>query len=196
MKVPSACTLRGKRVTLVPLAAVHTPDLYAAFAEDPAVWQWLPFRPPTNEDEMRACVDVWLARGAAGTFVPFAQIDNASGRAVGQTSYLEIQPDHGGIEIGGTWLGVRAQRTGINREAKYLLLRNAFEELGAVRVQLKTDARNAQSQTAIAALGAVREGTIRKHLRRWDGFVRDSVLFSILDTEWPAVKARLESQLG
>jgi RimJ/RimL family protein N-acetyltransferase len=101
-----------------------------------------------------------------------------------------------GLEIGSTWLGKPWQRTGINTEAKYLLLRHAFEDLGAVRVQLKTDGRNTQSQRAIERLGAVREGVLRKYQRVWDGFVRDSVMFSITDDEWPAVKGRLEGLLA
>jgi len=105
---------------------------------------------------------------------------------------MDIQRRHRGLEIGSTWLGKPWQRTGINTEAKYLLLRHAFEVLGAARVQLKTDLRNTQSQTAIARLGAVREGVLRKHKIVRDGFLRDSVMFSIIDDEWPAVKTRLE----
>jgi RimJ/RimL family protein N-acetyltransferase len=115
---------------------------------------------------------------------------------LGVTHFHDIALADGGLEIGGTWLGRGAQRTGINREAKYLLLRHAFEELGACRVQLKTDARNEPSQRAIAELGAVREGVLRKHRRCWDGFLRDTVMFSIVDSEWSHVKSALESRLA
>ena len=115
-----------------------------------------------------------------------------NGRVVGSTSYLNISRGDRGLEIGSTWLGRPWQRTGINTEAKYLLLRHAFEDLGAVRVQLKTDARNLQSQAAIERLGAVREGVLRKHMLVRDGHLRDSVMYSVTDDEWPAVKTRLE----
>jgi RimJ/RimL family protein N-acetyltransferase len=191
MNTPKPCTLSGRLVRLDPLAVSHASDLFASFAEDRSIWRWLPFQPPESEGEMREGIQQHLAAQDAGLFVGFAQIDVTSGRAVGVTNYLGIAARDGGLEIGGTWLGKRAQRTGINREAKYLLLRHAFEDLGALRVQLKTDARNAQSQEAIQRLGAVREGVLRKHMRLWDGFVRDTVMFSILDTEWPTVKVEL-----
>jgi RimJ/RimL family protein N-acetyltransferase len=184
--------LSGRLVRLEPLAVSHTADLFASFAEDRSIWQWLPLRPPESDEEMREGIKQHLAAQEAGLFVAFAQIDVGSGRAVGVTNYLGIAPHDGGLEVGGTWLGKKAQRTGINREAKYLLLRHAFEDLGAVRVQLKTDARNAQSQQAIERLGAVREGVLRKHMRLWDGFVRDTVMFSVIEPEWPTVKARLD----
>lgn len=124
-----------------------------------------------------------------------ATIDRAKDRAVGSTRYLEIRPADRGIEIGSTWLGAESQRTAINTEAKYLLLRHAFETLGALRVQLKTDRRNEKSQKAIERLGAVREGILRKQVVTWNGYVRDSVYFSITDDEWPSVRARLEGWL-
>ncbi|HRJ48186.1 MAG TPA: GNAT family protein, partial [Opitutaceae bacterium] len=126
----------------------------------------------------------------------FAVIRRADGRAVGSTSYLDIAPEHRRIEIGWTWLGAEARRTAINTECKYLLLRHAFETLGCGRVQLKTDARNLRSQAAIERIGAKREGVLRRHLVMPDGFVRDTVMFSILAEEWPAVKARLEANLA
>jgi N-acetyltransferase len=197
LKKPSPCTLNGRLVALVPLADTHAADLFASLAEDPTIWRWLPMGPaPATLDDMRAALAAHLKLQEAGEYVAFAQVCMATGRAVGVTNYLSIAPQDSGIEIGGTWLGRAAQRTGINREAKYLLLRHAFEELAALRVQLKTDARNQQSQRAISALGAAREGVLRKHKRCWDGFLRDSVLFSVTDDEWPAVKARLEAFLA
>jgi RimJ/RimL family protein N-acetyltransferase len=189
--------LAGRLVRLEPLQLDHAGDLFAGYDEDRAVFRWLPQpRPPASEAEMSALVGRHLALRDGGDEIPFAQVSVATGRAVGITKYLSIAIADSGLEVGGTWLALAAQRTGINREAKYLLLRHAFEELGALRVQLKTDARNATSQRAIAALGAVREGVLRKHKLCWDGFVRDSVMFSITDDEWPAIKSALEGRLA
>lgn len=149
---------------------------------------------------MRQEVAAWiagaLAEAAKGTRIPFAIIDQASGRAVGSTSYLDVAPEHRRIEIGWTWLGAPARRTAVNTECKLLLLRHAFETLGCGRVQLKIDGRNLRSQTAIARLGAFREGVLRKHVILPDGFVRDTVMFSITADEWPGVRARLEDFLA
>ncbi len=192
MKTPLPCTLTGRLVVLEPLTLARSEELYASFAADPTIWRWLPTAAPTSEDTMRAAIALVLERQTSGSAIAFAQIDAATGRAIGVTNYLEINVPDGGLEVGGTWLGKRAQRTGINREAKYLLLRHAFEELDVSRVQIKTDARNEQSQRAIADLGAVREGVLRKHRRLWDGFLRDTVMFSIVAAEWPRVKADFE----
>jgi RimJ/RimL family protein N-acetyltransferase len=145
---------------------------------------------------MHAQIAADLEVQAKGTVVLFAQVEQATGRAVGRTSYLNISRRDRGLEIGSTWLGRPWQRTSLNTEAKYLLLRHAFEVLGAVRVQFKTDLRNVQSQRAIERLGAAREGVLRKHMLVRDGFIRDSVLYSILAEEWPAVKDRLEARMG
>jgi RimJ/RimL family protein N-acetyltransferase len=195
VRTPAPTTLRGRLVVLEPLEARHAADLFAAFAEGRDVWRWLPFAPPASTDELEAAIGAQLVMQAQGAVVAFAQTEPATGRAVGVTTYLNIAVRDGGIEIGGTWIGRRWQRTGLNTEAKLLLMTHAFEELDAVRVQLKTDGRNVQSQTAIARLGAVREGVLRKHMRLWDGFVRDTVMYSVLADEWPAVKARLEGLL-
>jgi RimJ/RimL family protein N-acetyltransferase len=193
---PQPTTLAGRHVRLEPLALLHVPDLFAALMTDPSVWQWLPAAPPTTLAEMEARVAADLDAQAKGAVVAFAQIEQGSGRAVGSTTYLAISRRDRGLEIGSTWIARPWQRTGINTEAKYLLLRHAFEELGAVRVQLKTDKRNLQSQAAIERLGAVREGILRKHMLVRDGFIRDTVLYSITDDEWPAVKARLEIKMA
>jgi RimJ/RimL family protein N-acetyltransferase len=174
------------------LTKLHAPDLFAALSIDPTIWRWWREAPPVDLEGMRAFVAATLEEQASGSVVAFAQIELPSGHAVGTTTYMDIRPDDRGLEIGSTWLGKPWQRTGINTEAKYLLLRHAFEDLSAARVQLKTDARNVQSQTAIARLGAVREGVLRKHRLVRDGFLRDSVMFAIIDDEWPGVKARLE----
>jgi RimJ/RimL family protein N-acetyltransferase len=189
---PQPITLSGTLVRLEPLTLAHAPDLLAALAIDPDIWRYMREEPPDTVAGMEAVITARLADQTAGTTVAFAQIDQASGRAVGSTTYLNISRRDRGLEIGNTWLGKPWQRTGINTEAKYLLLRHAFEDLGAVRVQLKTDGRNLQSQAAIARVGAVREGVLRKHSLVRNGFIRDSVMFSVIENEWPAVKSRLE----
>jgi RimJ/RimL family protein N-acetyltransferase len=192
---PRPITLSGRHVRLEPLTLAHGPDLFAAVSVDRTVFRWWLGPTPAGLPELEATIQASLAAQGQGAVIPFAQIDPASGRAVGVTTYLNINRRDRGLEIGGTWLGRPWQRTGVNTEAKYLLLRHAFEDLGAARVQLRTDARNLPSQRAIERLGAVREGVLRKYQRVWDGFLRDSVMYSILDDEWPAVKARLEALL-
>lgn len=188
-------TLAGAVARLEPLDATHAADLYAA-AQDSRIWPYLPVDPSASE----AAIAEWIAAAqrerAAGGQMPFAIIQCATGRAVGSTRYLNITPRDCGLEIGWTWLTPAVQRTAVNTECKYLLLRHAFESWGAIRVQLKTDRRNEASQRAIERLGAVREGVLRKHMLVQNGYQRDTVMYSILDTEWPAVKARLEARLG
>jgi RimJ/RimL family protein N-acetyltransferase len=194
---PHPVTLIGTHVRLEPLGQTHAADLLAALASDPSIWRWMsgPARPDTAE-RMAAYVAAAGEAQARGGLVPFAQVAQDVGGAVGVTNYLNISPQDRGLEIGGTWLGRLWHRTGINTEAKYLLLRHAFEELGAARVQLKTDARNQAAQAAIARLGAVREGVLRRHMRIHDGFIRDTVMYSITEDEWPAVKVGLEALLA
>lgn len=192
---PQPTTLAGRHVRLEPLTLLHAPDLLAALLIDPSVWRWLPSAPPTTLAEMEARVAADLDAQATGGVVAFVQIEQGTGRVVGGTMYLAISRRDRGLEIGSTWIAKPWQRTGINTEAKYLLLRHAFEGLGAVRVQLKTDKRNLQSQAAIERLGAVREGVLRKHMLVWDGSIRDTVMYSITDEEWPPVKARLEARM-
>ena len=193
---PQPVTLTGKLVRLEPLTLAHAPDLFAAIRVDATIWRWWSEPPPEDVAGMWAFVTATLQEQADGSVIAFAQIDQKSGVPAGMTTYMDIQRRHRGLEIGSTWLGKPWQRTGMNTEAKYLLLRHAFEVLGAARVQLKTDLRNIQSQTAIARLGAVREGVLRKHKLVRDGFLRDSVMFSIIDDEWPAVKQRLEQLMA
>jgi len=192
---PQPITLAGRHVRLEPLTFLHLPDLFAALMVNPSVWQWLPLAPPATLAEMEAMIAADLQAQAEGAKVAFTQIDQATGRVVGGTTYLDIRRRDRALEIGSTWIATPWQRTGINTEAKYLLLRHAFEDLGAVRVQLKTDQRNLQSQAAIERLGAVREGILRKHMLVRDGFIRNSVLYSITDDEWPSVKARLAAKM-
>lgn len=187
-------TLAGRVVRLEPLSEAHAPDL-TAVGLDENIWRHMLYGKVDSEEKMRAFVLDLLARQERGTDLPFAVIYLASGRAIGCTRYLEIRPQHRGLEIGGTWYGAAYQRTAVNTECKYLLLRHAFETLGCIRVQFKADVLNARSERAIARIGAVREGVFRNHLIKPDGAVRDSVYYSIIDAEWSAVKARLEDRL-
>lgn len=188
-------TLQGTRVSLEPLAAAHIPGLVEVGLE-PSIWRHLLYGDVDSPERMRAFVEDLLARQAQGTDLPFVVIHQPSGKLAGCTRYLDIQPTNRALEIGGTWYGLEYQRTAVNTESKYLLLRHAFEILGAVRVQFKTDELNLRSQIAIERLGAVREGVLRHHMIRPDGTLRSSVYYSILAPEWPAVKQRLEGFLA
>jgi RimJ/RimL family protein N-acetyltransferase len=183
-------TLTGVHVILEPAADRHVPDLLAA-AQDDAVWEHLPWpRPHTAADVAAMLAD---ERRVAH---PFAQVEASSGRAVGVTTYRDVDERHRTLEVGGTWIGRPWWRTAINTEAKLLFLGHAFDTLQANRVAIKTDIRNVRSQAAIARLGAVREGVIRHQYIRRDGTLRDTVLYSILREEWPAVRAKLEARLA
>jgi len=186
--------LEGPRVRLLPLEAGHC-DALCAVGLDPAIWRWTAGH-VDSPAAMRAYVDKALARQAAGEALPFAIEEKASRTVVGCTRFGNIAPAHRRVEIGWTWFGVRWQGTGLNAEAKYLMLRHAFDGLGCVRVELKTDALNERSRRAIRGLGAVEEGVLRRHLVTSRGRVRDTVYYSIVDHEWPDVQRRLEARLG
>ncbi len=187
--------LEGTVVRLEPLAEDHAADLFEnSGGED--VWRYMPCPAPRTVADTTEWVHAACRAGAEGRELPFAIVDRASGRAVGSTRYLDVRPADRGLEIGWTWLAPVAQRTAINTECKLLLLGHAFEALGAVRVQLKTDGRNERSQRAIERLGAQREGVLRRSRLCWDGVHRDTVYYSILEDEWPAVRARLAAALG
>lgn len=185
-------TLEGAHVRLEPLAEHHAAGLFAVGrqADD---WAYMPRSCFASEVDCRGWVREALAMDDQ---LAFAIVDSISGRPVGSSRYLNIRPQHRGLEIGWTWLGREWQRTPVNTEAKLLLLGHAFEALGAIRVEFKTDERNARSQAALERIGAIREGVLRQHMIVQDGFRRNSVYFSILDSEWPAVKARLEARLA
>ncbi len=187
-------TLHGRLVRLEPLARTHLGGL-AAVGLDPALWEWTYDRVTTRDEFARRIEDA-LAEQARGTLLPFATVLAADGAPVGETRYLNIAPEHARVEIGSTWVAPAWQRTAVNTEAKLLMLRHAFETWGCRRVELKTDALNARSRAAILGLGAVEEGTLRRHVRTATGRVRDTVYFSILDDEWPAVRGRLEARLA
>lgn len=186
--------LDGGRVRLEPLRPFHAEDL-CAHCEDPSVWTYAVER-PRGLAAMQAFIEKAMRAEAAGTELPFAIVEQRTGRAFGSTRYIDIQPDHGGLEIGWTFLGVPWQRTSCNTECKLLLLRHAFERLGAVRVQFKADARNTASLRAIERIGGVYEGTLRKHRILCDGYIRDSVYYSVLRDEWPQVKEQLFAMLA
>jgi N-acetyltransferase len=185
-------TLSGRHVRLEPLSPDHAKGLFEA-AQDPGIWSWMSQRMP--EDLAAAELMVETALAEPGRFA-WAQVDVASGRVAGSTSYYQIVAKHRILSIGHTWLGPDWQRTALNTEAKFLLLRNAFEVLGAQRVAWETDSRNLRSQRAIERLGALREGLLRAHRIRPDGSSRDTVLYSMTDAEWPGARARLLARLG
>lgn len=186
--------LTGKYVRLEPMTEAHIPGL-AEIGVGQRIWDFMVYGDMNSQDDMGNWVRDIMARGEKGTDLPFVVIHLASGRVAGATRYLNIMPKDRGLEVGGTWYGTEFQRTAVNTECKYLLLRHAFETLGCIRVQLKTDRRNERSQKAIERLGAVKEGVLRNHMILPDGRVRDSVFYSIIDTEWTIVKNRLEEML-
>lgn len=187
-------TLRGRFITLEPLGPQHADGLFHAM-QDEEVCRYLAWPPPQHPDETRALIrDAEEQMGRRQSIV-FAQIWNETGQAIGSTRLLDVRPADRQVEIGATFLARASWRTPANTESKFLFLRHCFETLGCVRVALKTDGRNLRSQEAIARLGAVREGTLRRHMNV-RGVQCDTVYFSILDDEWPAVKARLSERLG
>jgi len=184
--------LQGKYVRLEPLAAAHAQGLFLRGQE---VQDWA-FMPRCCFVDLADCKQ-WIDEALTGTGqLPFAIVEQSRGRAIGSTRFLNIRPEHRGLEIGWTWLGRDWQRTAANTEAKLLLLEHAFEALGAVRVEFKADARNERSQSALERIGAVREGVRRKHMFVQDGYLRDSVYFSVISEEWTAMKAALQARLA
>ncbi|WP_406286198.1 GNAT family N-acetyltransferase [Streptomyces sp. NBC_00209] len=191
-KRPLPVTLAGRHVRVEPLAPAHLDDLFAAGGDDDEVWRWLGGPVPRTREDMEAALAAMLANAS---YVPFAVVHLATGRAIGWTSFLDVDAAHERLEIGSTWYGRAYWRSAVNTETKLLLLTHAFEDLGMGRVQLKTDHLNERSQKAIARLGARHEGVLRRHRRRPDGSWRDTVYFSLLADEWPEAKARLAARL-
>lgn len=183
-------TLEGRHVRLVPLSSDHLQPL-CEVGLDEELWQWIP-NPVRSRDEMARYVQDALDGQARGEMLPFATIECAGGTVVGSTRFGNISLPNRRLEIGWTWLSRPWQRTVINTEAKLLMLRHAFDELGCHRVEFKTDALNTRSRRAILRLGATEEGVFRKHVVTANGRLRDTVYFSITDDEWPQVEARLE----
>lgn len=188
-----AVTLSGKHIRLEPLRYDHAGALLAV-AQAPEIWTWMSALPVTT-DSMEAWIAEALAAQERGLEYPFAVLQLAGDRLVGSTRYMEVQAASKGVEIGWTWYAPDTWGTVVNPEAKYLLLQHAFEQWGAIRVQLKTDLKNVRSQAAIRKLGARYEGILRSHRIRRDGTIRDTVMFSIIREEWPRVKAALEERI-
>ena len=199
-KLAEACgqplRLEGKFVRLEPLRQEHGPLLWviAKNALDD-LFRWIPYSMRSSEDFERAVANT-LEEQERGQSVAFVTLERSSWRVIGTTRFMNIDVANRRVEIGSTWIAPAWQRTAVNTEAKYLMLRHAFEEWQCIRVELKTDALNQRSRNAILGLGAKEEGTLRHHVVTWTGRLRDSVYFSILDSEWPAVKAGLEAKLA
>lgn len=191
---PKPVLLEGRHVRLEPLERRHLAPLIAA-AKDPEVFQFFLTPPLGQAGEMEKWLADYERALAAGVDVGFATVRRSDNRVVGSTRYLDIRRGSRGLEIGNTWLAKEAQRTAVNTEAKLLMLGHAIEALGAVRVQLKTDERNERSRAAIARLGCKFEGILRRYQARYDGYIRNTAMFSLLADEWPAAKANLEKLL-
>jgi RimJ/RimL family protein N-acetyltransferase len=187
-------TLAGKLVRLEPLSIDHVAGL-AEVALDPAIWTWTIARPTTVAD-LRSWAATALAGRDAGTELPFATIDQATGRPIGSSRFMNIVLEHRRVEIGWTWVAPAWQRTGANREAKLLMLGHAFDTLGCRRVEFKTDSLNEPSRRALLGIGAQFEGIFRNHMVMPDGRMRHSAWYSVIDEEWPAVRKGLEQSLA
>lgn len=192
---PGPVALVGRRVRLEPLDLDRHFAGLLAVALEPELWRYTMSLVETEAD-LRRYLEEALAEQAAGRSLPFATVDAVSGRIAGSTRFGNIEPGHRRVEIGWTWVGEPFRRTHVNTEAKYLMFRHAFETWGCHRVELKTGAHNRRSREAMLRLGAREEGTLRRHAIADSGFVRDTVYFSVIDEEWPEVKARLESMIG
>lgn len=196
LKIVVPVTLEGSAVRLEPIRREHT-ELFWEVAQNDLedIFRWIPYAMKTRED-FRTLIEKAFAEQERGESVVFATVERGSGRVVGSTRFMNIDRANRRVEIGSTWIAPAWQRTGVNTEAKYLMLRHAFEVWGCMRVELKTDALNQKSRHAILRIGAKEEGTLRRHLVTWTGRVRDTVYFSILEDEWVEVKSGLESRLA
>ncbi len=180
-------TLPGRHIRLVPMEISHVPELFLA-GRDQEVWRYVPYQVKTEAD-MLAYVRTALADRERGDSFAFTILDAEAGKVLGSTRYYSLTPIHRNLEIGYTWLDPAVWRTAVNTEAKFLMLREAFESLGCLRVALRTDMRNLRSQRAMERFGAVREGVFRRHMIMPDGHIRDTVYYSVTDQDWPRVKA-------
>lgn len=196
LQIEAPLTLEGSIVRLEPLRRAHE-ELFWEVAKNDVeeIFRWIPYAMRTPDD-FRKLVDKALAEQGRGESVVFATAERSSGRVIGSTRFMNIDRVNRRVEIGSTWIAPAWQRTAVNTEAKWLMLRHAFEVWGCMRVELKTDALNQKSRNAILRIGAKEEGTLRRHLVTWTGRVRDTVYFSILADEWPGVKAGLEAKLA
>lgn len=186
--------LEGNHVRLEPLRPEHLSGLIEA-GLDSEIWRWMP-TPLQSPGDMRAWLEQSLEDAAGGREMPYATIARDASRVVGSTRYMNVEPRHRRLEIGWTWIAPQWQRSAINTEAKLLMLRHAFESLGALRVEFKTDALNVRSRAALLGIGATEEGTLRSHMITSNDRRRDSVYFSIIEEEWPRVRQHLEARLA
>ena len=189
-----AVVLEGQEVRLEPLTLEHLEGL-CAVGLTPELWKLIPSR-VENAADMRKYVELALREQVAGVSLPFATISKTAGRVIGSTRYMNIERQHQRVEIGCTWIGAEWQRTRVNTEAKYLMLRHAFETWKCHRVELKTDSLNQRSRNAMLRIGAKEEGIFRNHMVVQGGRLRHTVYFSIIDSEWPEVKKSLEEKLS
>ena len=187
-------TLKGRWLTLEAIDERHAPGIFDAMCDE-EVCRYLAWDPPTSIDDTLRLVREAKDAMTRGQSIVYAQVWNATGHAIGSTRLLDVRPADRQVEIGATFLARDFWRTPANTESKYLFLQHCFERLGCIRVALKTDGRNVRSQEAIARLGATREGVLRRHMHI-KGYQRDTVYFSILADEWPAVKAKLQARLA
>ena len=186
--------LEGSVVGLEPVRREHAQQFWEVAKNDlDDIFRWIPYSMKAPED-FQGLIDKAFEEQERGESVVFATVERSSGRVIGSTRFMNIDRVNRRVEIGSTWIALPWQRTPVNTEAKYLMLRHAFEVWRCMRVELKTDALNQKSRNAILRIGAKEEGTLRRHLLTWSGRVRDTVYFSILDNEWTAVKARLEAK--
>jgi N-acetyltransferase len=196
LQISGPLTLEGSVVRLEPIRHEHA-ELFWDVAHNDLedIFRWIPYAVQTRDD-FRKLVDKAFDEQQRGESIVFATVERSSGRAVGSTRFMNIDRVNRRVEIGSTWIAPPWQRTAVNTEAKYLMVRHAFEVWQCIRLELKTDALNQRSRNAILRIGAKEEGTLRRHLLTWTGRVRDTVYFSILDNEWPGVRAKLEARLS
>jgi RimJ/RimL family protein N-acetyltransferase len=194
MSIPlEPVTLEGRLVRLEPMSPAHLDGL-SKVAFDPSLWVWTLAR-PTDRAGLEAWMSTAISNREAGTELPFVTIDRATGEPIGSSRYLNIVPEHRRLEVGWTWVALARQRSGTNREAKLLMIEHAIERLGCHRVEFKTDSRNEKSRAALLGIGAIFEGIFRNHMVMPDGPLRHSAYYSVIDDEWPEVKARLVASI-
>ena len=195
LQISAPVPLEGSVVRLEPIRREHAALLWDVAKNDlEDIFRWIPY-PMKTPGDFRKVIDKAFEEQERGESIVFATIERKSGRTIGSTRFIDYDAVHRRLEIGSTWIAPAWQRTAVNTEAKYLMLRHAFETLGCIRVEFKTDALNERSRRALARIGATEEGTFRNHMLTHTGRIRDSVFFSIIDAEWPAVKARFETRL-
>lgn len=187
-------TLQGNAVKLLPMETSQLDGLWEA-GNNKSIWEFTSSK-VRSKDEMKKVIEAAMAEREKGTQIPFVVYDKKTGNIVGSTRFLDISEAHKSLEIGWTWYSPKYWRTRVNTETKLLMLQFAFEKMEVNRVQFCTDSRNVRSQTAIARLGAQKEGVLRKHRIIADGYVRDTVVFSILKEEWPQIKKELQEKLN